>query len=82
MKRGIVEREAELSALAGAVGSAARGQGSVVLISGEAGIGKSSLVEAVRAQLPAEGRTTWPRRGRSGRSATWSAAWAPSSARR
>jgi DNA-binding CsgD family transcriptional regulator len=56
MKRGIVERDAELSALAGVVGSAARGEGSVVLISGEAGIGKSSLVEAVRAQLPAEGR--------------------------
>jgi DNA-binding CsgD family transcriptional regulator/tetratricopeptide (TPR) repeat protein len=56
MKRGIMEREAELSALAGTVGSASRGEGSVVLISGEAGIGKSSLVEAVRAQLPAEGR--------------------------
>ncbi len=56
MKRGIVERDTELSALAAAVGSAARGEGSVVLISGEAGIGKSSLVEAVRAQLPAEGR--------------------------
>src|ERR1700760_3675340 len=56
MKRGIVERDTELSALAAAVGSAAGGGGSVVLISGEAGIGKSSLVEAVRSQLPAEGR--------------------------
>ncbi|HEY2242429.1 MAG TPA: AAA family ATPase [Streptosporangiaceae bacterium] len=56
MKRGIVERDAEFSALAGVVSAAARGQGSVVLISGEAGIGKSSLVEAVRARLPAEGR--------------------------
>src|ERR1700748_2306460 len=56
MKRGIVERDTELSALAAAVGSAARGDGSVMLISGEAGIGKSTLVDAVRAQLPAEGR--------------------------
>jgi predicted ATPase len=56
MKRGILERDAELAALAGAVRSAGAGDGSVVLISGEAGIGKSSLVEAIRAQLPAEGR--------------------------
>ena len=56
MKPGILEREAELSVLAGTVGDAAAGDGSVVLISGEAGIGKSSLVEAVRSQLPAEGR--------------------------
>src|ERR1700722_14716131 len=56
MKWGIVVGEAQMSALAGAVGSATRGEGAVVLISGEAGIGKSSLVEAVRAQLPAEGR--------------------------
>ena len=56
MRPGILERDAELAVLAAAVHDAAGGHGSVVLISGEAGIGKSSLVEAVRAQLPAEGR--------------------------
>jgi len=52
----MLERDAELSVLADAVQAAAAGRGSVVLVFGEAGIGKSSLVEAVRAQLPAEGR--------------------------
>lgn len=56
MSGGILERETELTALADAVHAAAQGHGSVVLVSGEAGIGKSSLMEAVRARLPAEGR--------------------------
>ena len=56
MRAGILEREAELSVLDDAIQAAASGDGSVVLVFGEAGIGKSSLVEAVRAQLPAEGR--------------------------
>ena len=56
MNRGILERDAELSALAAAVQAAASGHGSAVLINGEAGIGKSSLVDALRARLPAEGR--------------------------
>ena len=56
MRRGILERDAELSVLADAVRAAAGRQGSVALVMGEAGIGKSSLVEALRFHLPAEGR--------------------------
>jgi DNA-binding CsgD family transcriptional regulator len=52
----ILEREHELAALADATRQASAGEGSVVLVSGEAGIGKSILVEAVRSVLPAEGR--------------------------
>ncbi len=56
MGRVILEREDELAALAGAARDAGDGAGSVVLLSGEAGIGKSSLVDSVRGLLPAEGR--------------------------
>lgn len=56
MARLILEREQELAALAAAARQAAAGEGSVVLVSGEAGIGKSILVEAVRSVLPAESR--------------------------
>src|SRR5580765_6412389 len=56
MRRGILERDAELSALAHAVRGAADRHGSVVLVMGEAGIGMYSLVEALRFQLPAKGR--------------------------
>jgi DNA-binding CsgD family transcriptional regulator/tetratricopeptide (TPR) repeat protein len=56
VRRGILERDAELSVLADAVRAAADGHGCVVLVRGEAGIGKSSLVETVRGHLPAEGR--------------------------
>ena len=56
MRRGILERDAELSVLANAVRAAAGRHGSVALVMGEAGIGKSSLVEALRSHLPAEGR--------------------------
>ena len=56
MRRGILERDTELSVLANAVRAAAGRRGSVALVMGEAGIGKSSLVEALRSHLPAEGR--------------------------
>ena len=51
--RRLLERDAELAALSGAIRRAANGAGSVVLIHGEAGIGKSSLVGA----LPSLGPT-------------------------
>lgn len=51
-----MEREHELAVLADAVADAAGGIGSVVLVYGEAGIGKSRLVDAVRGLLPATGR--------------------------
>ena len=54
MSRPILEREDELAALAGAARDAGDGAGSVVLIFGEAGIGKSSLV-AGAAGRPAGG---------------------------
>jgi DNA-binding CsgD family transcriptional regulator/tetratricopeptide (TPR) repeat protein len=52
----IIEREEELAALAASIAEAKVGDGSVVLISGEAGIGKSSLVRAIAPVLPAEAR--------------------------
>jgi hypothetical protein len=85
-RREVLERDAELSALADAVRAAAGGAGSVVLVMGEAGIGKSNLVEALRVRLPAGGRMlvgycddlATPRT--LGPSATWWAAYKPSSA--
>src|SRR6266511_4069070 len=48
----ILERDRELGALAAAAGEARAGDGSVVIIAGEAGIGKSSLVDALGSVLP------------------------------
>ncbi|WP_328745112.1 AAA family ATPase [Streptomyces sp. NBC_00285] len=52
MDWGILEREPELARLASAAREAADGAGSVVLVLGEAGIGKSSLVKALPDHLP------------------------------
>ncbi len=52
----ILERGAELRAVGRAARDAFAGEGCVLLISGEAGIGKSSIVAATRAQLPPRSR--------------------------
>jgi DNA-binding CsgD family transcriptional regulator len=50
----LLEREDALRALADAYGSAERGDGAVVVVSGEPGIGKTSLVNSFVASLGAE----------------------------
>ena len=52
MARRLLERDQELAALMDAAQDAAAGTGSVVLLHGEAGIGKTTLVSAIRSQLP------------------------------
>lgn len=54
--RWILERERELTRLAAAAREAAAGAGSVALVFGEAGIGKSSLVRAMPERLPGQAR--------------------------
>jgi DNA-binding NarL/FixJ family response regulator len=51
----LVEREAELSALAAAAGAAMRGEGRLVVVEGPAGIGKTRLLRAVRDDLSSRG---------------------------
>ena len=52
MARRLLERDQELATLEDAAREAVAGSGSVVLLHGEAGIGKISLVSAIRSQLP------------------------------
>jgi predicted ATPase len=43
----LVERETEIGLLRGCLDNAARGRGRIVLLGGEAGIGKTSLLQAL-----------------------------------
>jgi ATP/maltotriose-dependent transcriptional regulator MalT len=54
---GLLERDNELAALETATRDAARGSGVVVLVHGEPGVGKSSLVRTFLNQLPPDART-------------------------
>jgi len=54
----LLEREAQLASLEEYAGQARRGDGRLVLIAGEAGVGKSALVEHLQRDLP-EGTWCW-----------------------
>ena len=49
----LLEREAQLASLGDYAADARRGEGRLVLISGEAGVGKTTLVERAQRELPA-----------------------------
>ncbi len=51
-ERVLLEREAQLAALASYAGEARKAQGRLVLVAGEAGVGKSALVEQLQRNLP------------------------------
>ena len=55
MAAALVERERELAAIAGALDSATQGSGGVLLIEGEAGIGKTRLLAEARAAAESRG---------------------------
>ena len=55
----LLERELQLGALRDYAADADRGDGRLVLVSGEAGIGKSSLVDAFVETLPRDVRLAW-----------------------
>ena len=50
---GLLEREAQLASLTGYAAEARHGDGRLVLVGGEAGVGKSALVEQAQRDLPA-----------------------------
>jgi DNA-binding CsgD family transcriptional regulator len=60
---GLFEREAELAAISGALNAARSGSGSLVLVEGPAGIGKSSLLAEARAMAGELGLAVLSARG-------------------
>src|SRR5215468_1754356 len=54
----LLERELSLASLAGYAQEARRGDGRLVLVAGEAGVGKSALVERLQDELP-DARWSW-----------------------
>ena len=55
----LVEREAPLERLIESARRAAQGRGGIMLIGGEAGIGKTALIEALRGETRSEWRVAW-----------------------
>src|SRR5262245_14367711 len=55
----LLERDAELGLLTSLLGDARRGHGGVALVVGEAGIGKTTLVEAFCSRAPRATRILW-----------------------
>jgi DNA-binding CsgD family transcriptional regulator len=60
---GVLERDAELARIEAAVARAAGGRGSLLVVEGPAGIGKSALIGAARAVSDAAGARTLRARG-------------------
>ena len=59
MTAALLERDAELRRLRETLSGAGQGRGSVVLVSGEAGIGKTSLVRAFASETSGAAQCWW-----------------------
>ena len=56
---GLLERSVQLSSLGGALATAASGLGRIVLVAGEAGIGKTALLRRFCADVDGSARVLW-----------------------